>query len=107
MNSYSVPGDPVTRTRLEPGKSTAWPLNVTYRIGRIAHLVSGRWLDLGCANGGYSAELLRRGVGEVVGVDTEPEGSRRQQAETCRMHRSRSAAARTCRSLTGISTACS
>jgi SAM-dependent methyltransferase len=53
--------------------STARPLNVSYRIGRIAGLLSGRWLDLGCADGGYAAELLRRGAREVVGVDAEPD----------------------------------
>jgi SAM-dependent methyltransferase len=58
-------------TRLEPGLSTARPLNVSYRIGRIADLLSGRWLDLGCADGGYTEELLRRGAAEVVGVDAE------------------------------------
>jgi SAM-dependent methyltransferase len=57
--------------RPEPGLSTARPLNVSYRIGRIADLLSGRWLDLGCADGGYSAELLRRGAAEVIGVDAE------------------------------------
>src|SRR5262249_29498072 len=57
--------------RLEPGHSTARPLNVSYRIGRIADLLSGRWLDLGCADGGYTAELLRRGAAEVLGVDAE------------------------------------
>jgi SAM-dependent methyltransferase len=34
-------------------------------------LVKGRWLDLGCADGGYTAELLRRGAIEVIGVDAE------------------------------------
>jgi SAM-dependent methyltransferase len=58
-------------TRPEPGFSTARPLNVSYRIGRIADLLSGRWLDLGCADGGYASELLRRGAAEVVGVDAD------------------------------------
>lgn len=58
-------------TRPEPGLSTAQPLNVSYRIGRIAGLLSGRWLDLGCADGGYATELLRRGAAEVIGVDAE------------------------------------
>jgi SAM-dependent methyltransferase len=57
--------------RPEPGLSTATPLNVEYRVSRFANLITGRWLDLGCADGGYSAELLRRGADEVVGVDTE------------------------------------
>ncbi len=56
---------------LEPGNSTAEPLNVSYRIGRIAELLSGRWLDIGCADGGYVVELLRRGAQEVIGVDAE------------------------------------
>ncbi len=57
--------------RPEPGKSTAMPLNVSYRVGRIADVVRGRWLDLGCADGGYTAELLRQGAAEVIGVDAE------------------------------------
>lgn len=62
-----------TLARLESGASTASPLNVSYRIGRIAGLLSGRWLDLGCADGGYTAELLRQGATEVIGVDVEEE----------------------------------
>jgi len=54
-----------------PGHSTALPLNVEYRIDRISDLVHGRWLDLGCADGGYAAEILRRGADEVVGVDAD------------------------------------
>jgi len=53
------------------GKSTATSLNVRYRVDRIARYLSGRWLDYGCADGGYSAELLRSGASEVVGVDVE------------------------------------
>jgi SAM-dependent methyltransferase len=60
-------------TRLEPGTSTASPLNVSYRVDRIADMLGGRWLDLGCADGGYTAELLRRGAMEVIGVDAEEE----------------------------------
>lgn len=55
--------------RPEPGKPTALPLNVSYRVSRIANLIRGRWLDLGCADGGYVAELLRQGAAEVIGVD--------------------------------------
>jgi SAM-dependent methyltransferase len=62
-----------TLARLHAGFPTATPLNVSYRIGRIASLLSGRWLDLGCADGGYTAELLRRGATEVIGVDVEEE----------------------------------
>ena len=59
--------------RLEPGKPTALPLNVSYRVSRIANLIRGRWLDLGCADGGYAAELLRQGAAEVIGVDAVEE----------------------------------
>jgi SAM-dependent methyltransferase len=59
--------------RLEPGRPTALPLNVSYRVSRVASLISGRWLDLGCADGGYTAELVRQGATEVIGVDAEPD----------------------------------
>lgn len=62
-----------TIARLHKGYPTATPLNVSYRVGRIASLLSGRWLDLGCADGGYTAELLRRGAAEVIGVDVGEE----------------------------------
>ena len=53
------------------GLSTASSLNVQYRVGRIASYLSGRWLDYGCAEGGYCAALLDRGVSSIVGVDVE------------------------------------
>ena len=53
------------------GSSTATPLNVSYRIGRIAHHLSGQWLDFGCADGGYVQEMLKRGAETVYGVDVE------------------------------------
>jgi SAM-dependent methyltransferase len=49
------------------------PLNVSYRVGRIANLIKGRWLDLGCADGGYVTELLQQGASEVIGVDSAQE----------------------------------
>jgi SAM-dependent methyltransferase len=55
--------------KLYPGCSTASPLNVSYRIGRIAEHLSGTWLDYGCADGGYSAAMLDRGASAVIGVD--------------------------------------
>jgi 2-polyprenyl-3-methyl-5-hydroxy-6-metoxy-1,4-benzoquinol methylase len=57
--------------RLLPGNSTASPLNVTYRVGRISPYLSGRWLDYGCADGGYSSALLSYGASSVEGVDVE------------------------------------
>jgi SAM-dependent methyltransferase len=55
----------------EPGCSTAHPFNVTYRVGRIEKYLSGRWLDLGCADGGYAAQLLEHGVDQLFGVDLD------------------------------------
>jgi SAM-dependent methyltransferase len=57
-----------------PGGSTATPGNVAYRLGKIGRLglLKGRWLDYGCADGGYSRALAER-VEYVVGVDTDPE----------------------------------
>lgn len=57
---------------IEPGSSTAFPFNVQYRIGRIAkYLKGGHWLDLGCADGGYSAAMLDAGAADVIGIDVE------------------------------------
>lgn len=54
-----------------PGGNTATPLNLAYRLGRIAPYVSGRWLDYGCADGWYTEALLSHGASQVVGVDVE------------------------------------
>jgi SAM-dependent methyltransferase len=51
------------------GTNTATPLNLTYRVGRIEPYLSGRWLDYGCAEGGYSEALLNHGASSVEGVD--------------------------------------
>jgi 2-polyprenyl-3-methyl-5-hydroxy-6-metoxy-1,4-benzoquinol methylase len=53
------------------GQNTATPLNIAYRVGRVAPYISGRWLDFGCAEGGYSQALLDHGADEVIGVDVE------------------------------------
>jgi SAM-dependent methyltransferase len=53
------------------GRPTATPLNVDYRVGRIAQHLSGTWLDYGCGDGGYAEEILRLGADAVVGVDVE------------------------------------
>jgi SAM-dependent methyltransferase len=55
----------------ERGIPTATPLNVTYRVDRIAKYLSGHWLDFGCADGGYDQEMLARGLEAVSGVDVE------------------------------------
>ncbi|SHT78094.1 methylase involved in ubiquinone/menaquinone biosynthesis [Mycobacteroides abscessus subsp. abscessus] len=53
------------------GDATATPLNVEYRVGRIAKYLTGRWLDFGCADGGYVEALLQNGADFVSGVDVE------------------------------------
>jgi SAM-dependent methyltransferase len=55
----------------DPGWNTGTPTNVTYRVGRIAPYLSGRWLDYGCAEGGYAFALLSNGASSVVGVDVQ------------------------------------
>ena len=61
--------------RLEPGKSTAVGYIVEYRLGKIARrgLLKGRWLDCGCADGGYSEALLDLGASRVAGLDPWPD----------------------------------
>jgi SAM-dependent methyltransferase len=54
-----------------PGGNTATTLNLSYRVGRIAPYLSGRWLDYGCAEGGYAEAMLSHGASEVVGVDVQ------------------------------------
>jgi SAM-dependent methyltransferase len=54
------------------GSPTDHEFNIRYRVGRVAPYLSGRWLDMGCANGGYDAALLEAGASEIVGVDVEP-----------------------------------
>jgi SAM-dependent methyltransferase len=53
----------------DPGRNTATPANIAYRVGRIAPYLSGQWLDYGCAEGGYASALLNNGATSVVGVD--------------------------------------
>ena len=53
------------------GLTTATPLNVDYRVGRISKYLSGHWLDFGCADGGYDQEMLNRGLAAISGVDVE------------------------------------
>lgn len=55
------------------GESTAHEYNVPYRVAKFAPRVHGSWLDFGCADGGYAAELLRVGADRVTGVDVRPD----------------------------------
>src|SRR2546426_3986474 len=55
----------------QPGYSTAVPLNVSYRLGKIRDLglLKGEWLDCGCADGGYTVAMADLGAKSAVGVD--------------------------------------
>jgi SAM-dependent methyltransferase len=66
----------------DPGDSTATSLNVSYRLGKVQQrgLFRGRWLDVGCADGSYTAAMLDRGVQSAAGVDVVAE--RIQLAQT-------------------------
>lgn len=57
------------------GASTAHPMNLQHRLSRLRDLglLSGDWLDCGCANGSYTIALLDYGVSTAVGVDTVAE----------------------------------
>jgi SAM-dependent methyltransferase len=63
--------DDYTKGELARGNSTAYPLNVEYRIGRVSEFISGCWLDYGSADGGYTGALVRHGASTAVGVDVE------------------------------------
>jgi SAM-dependent methyltransferase len=58
---------------LQRGHSTAHDNTVVYRLSKVAaHVkIAGRWLDCGCAEGGYTSEIVRVGAAHVVGVDIE------------------------------------
>jgi SAM-dependent methyltransferase len=63
----------LTPGRLEPGSSTAGGGLVEYRIGKLERLglTWGDWLDCGCCDGYYAAELRERGARTVVGTDID------------------------------------
>lgn len=60
---------------LQPGGSTAAPLNVSYRLGKLKGygILKGRWLDCGCADGGYTEALVQWGASHATGVDVDPD----------------------------------
>jgi SAM-dependent methyltransferase len=61
------------------GTATDFPVNVSYRMEKVARAgVRGDWLDIGCANGGYTGALLAYGAATATGVD--PEADRIVQA---------------------------
>jgi SAM-dependent methyltransferase len=64
--SVGTPGHP------HPGGSTATAGTLAYRLGKIEKLglLTGKWLDYGCADGGYTRALAEV-VDFAVGVDPE------------------------------------
>lgn len=62
-------------THIERGSPTSVPVNVSYRLGKLQELgiLKGIWLDCGCADGGYTVEIARRGIELVIGTDIELE----------------------------------
>jgi SAM-dependent methyltransferase len=56
---------------LEPGGHTAYGSAVDYRLDKVsAHgVITGDWLDCGCAEGYYAVALTERGARSVIGVD--------------------------------------
>lgn len=59
----------------EPGHHTAFGGVLDYRLGKLTSrgLITGRWLDLGCADGYYTVGLVEHGATEVVGMEIDPE----------------------------------
>jgi SAM-dependent methyltransferase len=68
------------------GDSTAVPLNLKYRLGKLKamDLLSGVWLDCGCANGGYTEALIDYGAERATGIDPDP--NRIAEAKGCQIH---------------------
>ena len=58
---------------IERGASTAVPKNVTYRLRKLRSKIrpEGRWLECGCADGGYTGAIITNGAQEVIGIDIE------------------------------------
>jgi ubiquinone/menaquinone biosynthesis C-methylase UbiE len=79
MNQMEHHGAVVGNVRLvqsfHPGDSTATSLNVSYRLAKLQQrgLLTGRWLDFGCADGSYTVAMLDMGASSVVGVDVVEE----------------------------------
>jgi SAM-dependent methyltransferase len=56
------------------GTTTASEENLRYRLGKLAAagILKGRWLDCGCADGGYARAIAALTGCPVVGIDVEP-----------------------------------
>ena len=67
---------------MEPGGHTAYGGTVSYRLDKVARrgVITGDWLDCGCAQGYYADALVERGADSVVGVEAIEEVVREAQA---------------------------
>lgn len=59
---------------IRPGLSTGNPLNVSYRLDKVARhaRITGQWLDCGGCDGYYAKGLLDRGASQVTITDVIP-----------------------------------
>jgi SAM-dependent methyltransferase len=73
MNDVMTLAEQPLVEQIERGASTALPKNLTHRLGKLDDrgLLHGRWLDCGCADGGYTVAMLDRGARQVIGIDVE------------------------------------
>ncbi len=68
---------------IDRGASTASQQNIRYRLGKVKDLlpIRGRWLDCGCADGGYTAALRTSGAQHTIGIDVERDRVIQAQAQ--------------------------
>jgi ubiquinone/menaquinone biosynthesis C-methylase UbiE len=73
MSDHMILAEQPLVEQIERGASTALPKNLTHRLDKLdeRYLINGRWLDCGCADGGYTVAMLERGASHVIGIDIE------------------------------------
>jgi SAM-dependent methyltransferase len=66
-----TPRGPSSPGRLQLGGSTARTFTLAHRLDKLEQcgLLHGRFLDCGCADGGYTVGVAQRGVPHPVGVE--------------------------------------
>ena len=61
-------------------KSTDYYQQARHEVMALVPATARRVLDVGCAEGALGAQLLERGVGEVFGIEYDPEVAARAHA---------------------------
>jgi len=86
MSNNVIPAEQPLVEQIERGASTALPRNLTHRLDKLdeRYLIRGRWLDCGCADGGYTIAMLERGASQVIGVDVEADRLAKAQRRPAR-----------------------